>query len=213
MAKKKTSKRRKPRVEPLEFAGAVTPIGVDASWTACAVTALEPAFVKAEVWQVRRAEVIGTKPEDYACEAARLEAMGELFKHELSMAIAGVPPGRAGRLGHGLVAIEGYAHGSAFEREHMGELGGYLKLLLWQAGVPYLIVPPGVLKKYVTGKGNAAKAIMLKEVYRRWGYDTESDDQADAYGLARFAAEFAAGNWTKKFDALAQGVEVVGVRG
>ena len=63
------------------------------------------------------------------------------------------------------------------------------------------------------GKGNAAKELMLKEVFRRWGYDTSSNDQADAYALARIAAEFTAGGWTKKLEALAQGFECVPAKG
>jgi crossover junction endodeoxyribonuclease RuvC len=112
-----------------------------------------------------------------------------------------------------LVAIEGYAMGSRTRPQMAGELGGHLRLLLWQAGIPYIIVPPTSLKKYVLGKGNAAKELMLKEVFRKWGYDTTSNDRADAYALARIAAEFAAGGWTKKFEGIAQGFECVPAKG
>lgn len=218
--KKKTAKRREPRVEPMVFEGSVNPIGVDPSWTACAVTALEQTEHRSNGemrhwrWQVRRAEVIGTKPGDYASQSARLSDMGRMFRRELDLC-RGTPCGSTVDLGRPrtcLVAIEGYAMGSKTRPQMAGELCGYLKLLMWQNGVPYLVVPPTTLKKYVTGKGNAPKEVMMMTVLKRWGYEAESNDRADAYALARFAAEFAAGGWTKKFDELAQGCEVVGVR-
>jgi Holliday junction resolvasome RuvABC endonuclease subunit len=230
MAKVKKTKKPKTAVVPMTFNGdAVTPIGVDASWTGLAVTALEgkrrsPSsmlptgdgkFTHGQVgWNVRMSEVLSTKPEDYPCQAARMESLGCRFMDSVTVAralyIGGEPAIR--RPQPCLVAIEGYAMGSKTRPQMAGELGGHLRLLLWQAGIPYIIVPPTTLKKYVLGSGNAAKELMLKEVFKRWGYDTDSNDRADAYGLARVAAEFAAGGWTKKFEKLAQGFEVVGVR-
>ena len=49
-------------------------------------------------------------------------------------------------------------------------------------------VSPSSLKKYTTGKGNARKAEMLKAVYRYWAFDTDDDNCADAYALARIGA-------------------------
>lgn len=51
--------------------------------------------------------------------------------------------------------------------------------------IPFEITPPTSLKKYITGKGTAKKNIIIKEIYKRWGIDFDSDDLADAYGLAR----------------------------
>lgn len=218
MTTKKT--KSKTVVRPMTFIGSVTPIGVDASWTGLAVTALEDGGSVIEsdgvggtrhrpVWSVRMSEVLSTKPGDFPSQSARLLRLGEMFRAQVD---AGRGRYAMGELGPCIVAIEGYAMGSKTRPQMAGELGGHLRLLLWQAGIPYIIVPPTSLKKYVLGKGNAAKELMLKEVFRKWGYDTESNDRADAYALARIAAEFAAGGWTKKFEGIAQGFEVVGVK-
>jgi Holliday junction resolvasome RuvABC endonuclease subunit len=53
-----------------------------------------------------------------------------------------------------------------------------------------LKVPPMTLKKYASGKGNAKKQEMLLQIYKRWGIEFNDDNAADAYGLARMAAEF-----------------------
>lgn len=103
---------------------------------------------------------------------------------------------------HGVqdVAIEGYAMGKTTSHAHaQGELGGAVRLQLWRDGVPYIDVPPSVLKKVTTGKGNAPKDVMLREVFRRWGYVTDSNDLADAYALAK-ALEQHHWGWHRKAD-------------
>ena len=83
------------------------------------------------------------------------------------------------------VVIEGYAYGRQNQRETLGEHGGVLRLRLWRAGIPTMVVAPPTLKKFVTGKGSCPKSIMIKEVYRRWSFDTDDDNLADAYSLAQ----------------------------
>jgi len=85
-----------------------------------------------------------------------------------------------------LVLIEGYSFGSKFNHQIQYELGAVLRYSLWQAGIPFVEVSPPSLKKFVTGKGNAKKDLMLLEVYKRWDFDTGNDNEADAYGLAQF---------------------------
>lgn len=80
--------------------------------------------------------------------------------------------------------VEGYSFGSKFGREAAGELGGAVRLRLWEEGVDIIEVPPSVLKVFVTGSGKSEKNVMLRDVYRRWGYVAETDDMSDAYALA-----------------------------
>ena len=221
MAKSK----KKTKVEPMEFDGDVTPIGVDASWTGLAVCALEApdSVIESDgnggtrhrpVWTVRLAEVLSTKLADFPSQPARMLELGGQFMRTVNR-------GRSRRvtpqvsdsllmeLAPALVAIEGYAMGAKYGREMAGELGGHLKLKLWLAGIPYIIVPPTSVKKYVLDKGVAPKELMMMTVLKRWGYEAPDNNACDAYCLARIAAEFAAGAWTKKFEKLAQGWECV----
>ncbi len=63
--------------------------------------------------------------------------------------------------------------------------------------VPFKVVAPGTLKKFVTGDGRAKKDLMLLKVYKKWGVEFDDDNLADAYSLARFALEdFNNGNKT-----------------
>lgn len=87
------------------------------------------------------------------------------------------------------VAMEGYAFGSQMANM-LGELGGVVKLTLRELGPYYpLIVPPTMLKKYVTGKGQGiSKSQIMLHVYKKWGVELNDDNAADSYSLARIAA-------------------------
>lgn len=82
-----------------------------------------------------------------------------------------------------LVAIEGYAFARPNQAHQVGELGGVIRLALWDAGIAYVIVAPSSVKKYATGKGNASKNAMLVAAGRRLGYAGDSNDEADAAWL------------------------------
>lgn len=90
-----------------------------------------------------------------------------------------------------VVVMEGYSMAARAGRlADLGELGGVLKVALWDAGYreedgTLVVVPPAQLKKFATGRGNADKAAVVSAVVRRWRVDVNTDDEADAYALAR----------------------------
>jgi len=49
------------------------------------------------------------------------------------------------------------------------------------------IVPPTTLKKFITGKGQCKKNLMLLNVFKKFGETFDDDNLADAYSLARLA--------------------------
>jgi Holliday junction resolvasome RuvABC endonuclease subunit len=80
----------------------------------------------------------------------------------------------------------------------LGELAGVVKLVIfdWFNDAPNeqlrtpLQVPPMSLKKFVAGTGNATKDVMLLNIYKKYGVELRDNNAADAYGLARIAAEY-----------------------
>jgi hypothetical protein len=91
------------------------------------------------------------------------------------------------------VAMEGYAFGSQMANM-AGELGAVVKLTLhdllykYNGKYPY-IIPPTVLKKYVTGKGSGVqKNQILLQVYKNWGIEFNDDNAADSYSLAHLVS-------------------------
>ncbi len=51
----------------------------------------------------------------------------------------------------------------------------------------WIDVSPMTLKKFVCGKGNSEKSMMLMRVYQNWDISAGDDNQADACGLAHMA--------------------------
>lgn len=56
----------------------------------------------------------------------------------------------------------------------------YLQL----SNIPFAVVAPSALKKFVTGKGNCNKDLVLLETYKRYGESFDSNDLCDAFVLA-----------------------------
>ena len=99
-----------------------------------------------------------------------------------------------------LVAVEGYAMGTgrgAGRTYHIGEWGGVLRVGMWAHHFPYVDVPPAVLKKFATGRGNAKKSEVRVGVWKRWLFEDVSDDVVDAYVLGRIAQAVLGGEASK----------------
>lgn len=90
-----------------------------------------------------------------------------------------------------VVCIEGYAYGNVNTLVTLVEIGTAIRLALHELKVPWYDVPPTVLKKFATGKGNAKKAEVAAAVRERWGFESPSDDVVDAFVLARMGEQIA----------------------
>ena len=93
-----------------------------------------------------------------------------------------------------VVLVEGYSFSSRNSQSHaLGELGGVVRLALYESGVPYIDIPPTSRAKFATGKGNASKNEVVSSVSARTGIvwsGKGADDMCDAWvlremGLAR----------------------------
>lgn len=92
-------------------------------------------------------------------------------------------------LGVDLVLVEGPSFGSQGSSYH--QLAGLWWLIthaLWNHGSRVAIVPPSALKKYATGKGNAGKDVVMREVARRFAWFNGDNNAADAAVLAEMGA-------------------------
>lgn len=90
------------------------------------------------------------------------------------------------------IAIENYAHSRPTNQNRLGELGGVVKLRLWEAGYDpdaIVLVAPSSAKLFATGSGRASKADMMAAA-APWlaGHRFEKvNDVADAVHIARYA--------------------------
>jgi crossover junction endodeoxyribonuclease RuvC len=78
------------------------------------------------------------------------------------------------------------AMGSA--RSKLAELNGIIKFWLWRRGIPYVLVAPTTLKKFILGAGKGDKSFIIREVFKAYGLDAGTDDEADACVLAHIGA-------------------------
>lgn len=97
------------------------------------------------------------------------------------------------------VFIEGYGFSFRGMDFSLAELGGSIRLALLECvNQGYFDVPPMSLKMFITGKGNAAKNIMLEQVYRKYKIGSEvliDDNQVDAFALAQYGLAYL--QWVK----------------
>ena len=93
--------------------------------------------------------------------------------------------------------IEGYSFGSFGKSSSMSniiELSGIIKYDLTWKGREYIDVPPTILKKFITGKGNAKKEDIKLALYKKYQKEFKNSDEADAYALTMFGLKYLAVN-------------------
>lgn len=92
------------------------------------------------------------------------------------------------------IAIEDYSYASKRTSGiiHAGELGGLIKsrLKCKFKNLPIVMVPPTVLKKYASGSGQSKKEELRLHVYKKWGFEAKTNDEIDAYVLAKISGLF-----------------------
>ena len=72
------------------------------------------------------------------------------------------------------VFIEDYSFGSTGRVFNIAENCGLLKHKLWMAGIPFTTIPPTVIKKHATGKGNATKETLQDHFKQKTGLDIKA---------------------------------------
>jgi Holliday junction resolvasome RuvABC endonuclease subunit len=101
---------------------------------------------------------------------------------------------------HGVdkVYIEGYSYGSVGRVFHIAENGGVCKYMLWKNHIEYDTIPPTVIKKFATGKGNADKKKMQEAFIAETGFNVKevlsmtdkqwnpSSDLIDSYYICKY---------------------------
>ena len=108
------------------------------------------------------------------------------------------------------VSIEHYSYASRNSQAHsIGELGGVMILALYEAGVPFVEIPPTCRAKFATGKGNAGKSEVVSAISVRTGIvwdGGDGTDRCDAWVLEemlRFKLGLSVIDWPKSHtDAL-----------
>lgn len=90
-----------------------------------------------------------------------------------------------------LVCIEGPALREVGRIFDLGQWAGLIYLTLYKKGIPFIIVAPLQLKKYVSFIGkNMGKEVVILDVYKNFSEEIRDSDIADAYVLSRIAHDY-----------------------
>lgn len=115
--------------------------------------------------------------------AIRVSSKGVIRLNEISLKIVELFKERSVKA----VAIEGYSFASRNSQAHsIGELGGVVRLRLWEMAIPYIEIPPTSRAKFATGRGNASKNEVVSSVSAKTGLvfsGAGADDMCDAFLL------------------------------
>lgn len=140
-------------------------IGIDPSLTSTGVVVLVNGKIKDKY-------LVETKPtNNYYDEIRRLIKISESFSLD-------------GKID--LVVVEGIAYGikKASALAQLCGLNYLIRKRLIEAEIPFVIVAPTTLKKFITGNGTAAKEELMLDVLKRFGVTLRDNNLCDAYGLA-----------------------------
>lgn len=170
-------------------------MGIDPSLTCTAIVSI----ITSSSGESVSKRLCRTEKKKFTCHAARIDALRNMLLGEITQ--NNLPA---------LIALEGYSFGSKGDAIYkISEWGGLLRWTLWGELLTFIEVPPATLKLFVAGKGNADKEAMIAAVKRRWQYEPEDDNDADAFGLARLAEAYAKGPGSAEHQILEGKVRLV----
>lgn len=103
-----------------------------------------------------------------------------------------------------MIVLEGYAYARTSQAHQIGELGVVLRVMFHELGLQVLEVAPAAVKKFATGKGTAKKEDMAVAIYKRWKKEFGTNDEADAYILAKIGEAYHLGLYVEGLTAFQQ---------
>ena len=75
----------------------------------------------------------------------------------------------------------------------LATLNYLIRFMLSGMSIRFYVVVPTQLKKFITGKGNAPKDIMMLETYKHYKMSFYDDNVCDAFGLSQIGSGLLAG--------------------
>jgi Holliday junction resolvasome RuvABC endonuclease subunit len=101
--------------------------------------------------------------------------------------------------------IEGYSFSSRNSQAHsIGELGGCVRMRLWENQIPFVDIPPTCRAKFATGKGNASKGEVISAISAKTGKvfsGAGGNDECDAWVLEQMGIAYLGNSewdWTRE---------------
>lgn len=107
-----------------------------------------------------------------------------------------------------IVGLEGISFGSVGRLAELGALSYFIRAGLIEHKIPFMIIPPTVIKKYWTGKGNASKTLMIETAEKKGcnipyfkkikGQEYMDDNCVDATAIRSYVEDYLDQEWEQK---------------
>ncbi|MBH0331456.1 hypothetical protein ABH14_16910 [Brevibacillus brevis] len=99
------------------------------------------------------------------------------------------------------IALEGFSYGSKGRGvDFQYGVGWIIRTKLFEWGYRGIEPAPSQVKKFAGAKGNANKNVVMREAYKRWGFEHDSDNVVDAYILAEMCRLYCVDGDMPKFQ-------------
>jgi crossover junction endodeoxyribonuclease RuvC len=164
-------------------------IGLDLSLCRTGISIIERDGVSKK--EAIETSIVTSKPPEeksYATEALRLlEIASSILKVEERFDFKKVKV---------LFVLEGFAY-LAHNTSAVFQLAGLSYLIrtsLAKRSIPFVVVQPTTLKKFITGKGHSPKDIVMMDILRLYDRRIIDNNEADAFGLARIGMDLMQGS-------------------
>ena len=159
----------------------ITSVGLDLSLTGTGVVVLKDGKIVKQ--KLIKSKPVGDKPIN---ELKRIKKIVEEIEDTIIETKCKI----------NIAVIENLAFGvrNATSLTQLAALNYFVRDMLCECEIPFVLVAPTSLKKYATGNGVAKKDVMLIEVYKRWGVSILNDNECDAYALAQVGLGLLEGN-------------------
>jgi Holliday junction resolvasome RuvABC endonuclease subunit len=149
-------------------------VGIDTSFTGTGFAIKDDTKPDGQQFEFK---TIKTKPEDFKDDVDRIC----FIRDEIIKSIPENAP----------VVIEDVfvGHGpSAGASLRLALLAGCVRAGLRDRGINFTIITPTMVKKHITGKGNANKEIIMMTVLKKFGIETTNNNEADAICLCELCS-------------------------
>jgi crossover junction endodeoxyribonuclease RuvC len=83
------------------------------------------------------------------------------------------------------VGAESPAFGAPGQEHARGQIDGVIEVAMIENNIPYCLIAPGQLKKFILGSGKGEKNLILLKTYQEYGVECNDDNIADAFILAK----------------------------
>lgn len=83
------------------------------------------------------------------------------------------------------IGMEAPTYGAVGSEHARGQIDGIMEVVFHENEIPYNLIHPTQVKKFILGTGRGDKNLILLKTFQEYGEEFQDDNEADAYILAR----------------------------